>query len=88
MLREEAGRLGVDPGSIEVREVSTDEAAEREGFVGSPTIRIDGSDIQPTEEPAGLTCRVYRLPDGSVSPLPERDQVRDALAFALKAKVR
>ena len=88
MLRDEAGRLGVDPGSIEVREVGTDEAAEREGFVGSPTIRIDGSDIQATEEPAGLTCRVYRRPDGSVAPLPDRVQVHDALAGALKAKVR
>ena len=39
--------------------------AERERFVGSPTIRIDGVEVAPEPgEPAGLTCRVYRLRDG------------------------
>ena len=60
-LREEMRVLGLDPDSVEVREVAAEEDAERERFVGSPTIRIDGRDIQPTDEPAGLTCRVYRL---------------------------
>ena len=81
-LREQAASLGLDPGAIEAREIATGEEAEREGFVGSPTIRIDGRDVQPTEEPAGLTCRVYRLRDGRVSPLPDRADVRDALARA------
>jgi len=63
-----------------VREVPTDETAEREAFVGSPTIRIDGRDIAPTEgEPVGLTCRVYRTRDGSVSPIPDREDLRAAL---------
>ena len=80
-LREEMLALGLDPASVEVREVATEEAAEREGFVGSPTIRIDGRDLQPPkDEPAGLTCRVYRLRDGRHSPLPDRADVRDALA--------
>jgi hypothetical protein len=81
-LRAEAASLGIDPDAIGVREVATGQDAEREGFVGSPTIRIDGRDVQPTEEPAGLTCRVYRLRDGRVSPLPDRADVRDALARA------
>lgn len=79
-LREEMAALGLDPDAVEVREVATDEDAAREQFVGSPTIRIEGRDVQPTEEPAGLTCRVYRLRDGRVSPLPDRADVRDVLA--------
>jgi len=79
-LRDEMGELGLDPSSVAVREVATEEAAEREEFVGSPTIRIDGRDIQPpTGEPVGLTCRVYRLQDGRISALPDRAHVRDAL---------
>ena len=57
--------------------------AEREQFVGSPTIRIDGRDVQPPgSDPVGLTCRVYRRPDGRISALPDRADVREALARA------
>lgn len=81
ILREEMEAAGLDPDALEVREVESDADAERERFVGSPTIRINGRDLQPPgEEPVGLTCRVYRLPDGRVSPLPDRERVREALA--------
>ena len=83
-LREQVAAAGLDPEAIEVREVSSEGDAAREGFVGSPTIRVNGCDIQPPAgEPAGLTCRVYRLRDGRVSPTPDPDDVRDALAGAL-----
>jgi hypothetical protein len=82
-LREEMQALGLDPEEIEIREVRTHEDAEREGFPGSPTIRVDGRDVEPPgEEPTGLTCRVYRRPDGRVSALPDRAEVREALARA------
>lgn len=84
-LREEMRGVGLDPESVEVREVATDAAAERESFVGSPTIRVDGSDVQaPGDEPAGLTCRIYRLRDGRISPLPDRADVREALERAAR----
>jgi hypothetical protein len=87
LLREEMAALGMDPGAVEVREVVTEADAERERFAGSPTIRVEGRDVQPPgEEPAGLTCRIYRLRDGRVSPLPDRADVRDALAAALKGE--
>ena len=79
------GALGLDPDAVELRRIDTDEAAEGERFVGSPTIRVNGADVQPpgAEEPIGLACRVYRHRDGSVSPLPDPDDVREALAAAL-----
>jgi hypothetical protein len=80
MLREEMEALDLDAGAVAVREVATDEAADREGFVGSPTIRIDGADVQPpADDPVGLSCRVYRLHDGRISPIPDREDVREAL---------
>jgi hypothetical protein len=76
--------LGLDPATILVREVDTDQRAERERFVGSPTIRIDGQDIDPPgEDPVGLTCRVYRLADGRYSPVPDPATVRAALRNAM-----
>ncbi len=84
MLREAVAEAGLEPGSVEVREIDTEAAAAREGFVGSPTIRIDGADLQPPPEgePAGLTCRIYRRRDGTTSPLPDPADLRDALAAA------
>jgi hypothetical protein len=86
-LRAAMPALGLDPAAVVVREVDTDEAAERERFVGSPTIRIDGVDVQePGDEPIGLTCRVYRLRDGRISPTPDPADLRDALQAAMTAR--
>lgn len=85
IVREEMSDAGVDPDALAVREVHTDSEADELGFVGSPTIRVDGDDIQPPgEEPAGLTCRVYRLRDGRISPLPDREDIRDAMLNAIQ----
>jgi hypothetical protein len=84
MLRDEMGAAGLDPATIDVRELTTDSEARREEFVGSPTIRVDGRDVQPPgDEPVGLTCRVYRLRDGRISPMPDRSDVRAALQASL-----
>lgn len=84
ILREEMRAVGLDPESARVTEIETNEDAERSDFPGSPTIRIDGSDFQPPgpDEPRGLTCRVYRLRDGRASPLPDPQDLREALAKA------
>ena len=84
-LRAAMEDVGLDPETILVREVDTDQRAERERFVGSPTIRIDGVDVQPPadDEPIGLTCRVYRARDGRIVPVPDPADVREALEAAL-----
>jgi hypothetical protein len=81
-LRAAMKEAGLDPDSVEVTEIDTEDLASREAFVGSPTIRIDGDDIQPPEadEAVGLNCRIYRRRDGRVSPLPDPEDVREALA--------
>jgi hypothetical protein len=86
-LRAAMAELGLDPDAIVVREVDTDAGAEQERFAGSPTIRIDGVDVQdPGDEPAALTCRVYRRRDGRISPVPDPADVRDALHDALTTR--
>jgi len=66
---------------IQIREVITQADADALGFPGSPTIRIDGVDIDPVgvEARSRLTCRIYHLPDGRVSPVPSREQIEEAL---------
>jgi hypothetical protein len=86
-LRSALSDLGLDPDSVQLREVRTDAEAAQQRFPGSPTILIDGTDLQPTgeHEPGGLTCRLYRRRDGRISPTPDPDDVRDALRRALAA---
>lgn len=84
-LRSEMTALGLDPEAVVVREVTSDADAQEARFAGSPTIRVHGRDVQdPGDEPAGLTCRVYRLRDGRISALPDRADIRDALTAAIR----
>jgi hypothetical protein len=80
-LREVLADEGLNPDSVELREVETDEQARREHFYGSPTIRVDGEDVQapPNGAPMTLTCRVYRLRDGRPSPTPDPEDVRELI---------
>jgi hypothetical protein len=73
--------LGLEPDDLSVTEILTQEAAEAEGFIGSPTIRLNGEDIvDPGDTPPALDCRIYYRRDGKVSPLPDPDDLRDAIA--------
>lgn len=48
---------------IELREIKTADDALQMRFLGSPTIRIEGVDIDPSARSSnefGLKCRVYR----------------------------
>lgn len=80
-LRAALEEAGADV-AVHRRVVDTVEDAERQGFLGSPTILIDGRD--PFAEPGavpGLSCRVYRTQVG-VAGAPSVAQLRAALADA------
>jgi hypothetical protein len=83
-VREALADVGLDRIDVRMREIRTDEDAEQSGFVGSPTILIDGHDLVPAadDEPIGLSCRVYRRRDGGISPIPDPDDLREALTRA------
>jgi hypothetical protein len=83
-LRELVAEAGGVPEAIELRRVETIEAAAAERFLGSPTIRVDSRDVDPSaaeRDDFGLTCRIYRT-DGGQSPLPPDGWIRDALTSA------
>lgn len=85
--RDALREAGLDPDTVHMREIDTDADAEEAGFLGSPTILIDGVDVAPTPEgeKPGLTCRIYRRRDGKIAPTPDPADIRDALARALAA---
>jgi hypothetical protein len=65
-LREllESHAAGAD---IELVRVQDADAAERERFLGSPTVRVDGEDVEPgagERTDFGLKCRLFATPGG------------------------
>lgn len=72
---------GVDA-AVEMVRVETDEAAQKQHFSGSPTIRADGDDLfPPGHEDYSLACRVYQTPDGQQG-WPTQRMIEAALAKA------
>ena len=60
-----AGGLAESP--IELVRVADAETAQRERFLGSPTVRVNGEDVEPGAEERtdfGLKCRLFATPDG------------------------
>jgi hypothetical protein len=75
-----SGELGLEP-EIKLVEVPDREAARRLRFLGSPTIRVGGRDVDPdTGERSdyALSCRVFRTEAG-IAGQPDERWVREAL---------
>lgn len=52
---------------VVLRRIDDAEAARRERFLGSPTVRVDGEDIDPgaaARTDFGLKCRLYDTQEG------------------------
>jgi hypothetical protein len=65
-LRELLAGAGIDV-PVRVRVVLNADQAQQERFLGSPTIRVGGRDVEPgsaQRQDYGLACRLYAHPDG------------------------
>jgi len=66
---------------VEIKDAAT---ARTQGFLGSPSIRINGRDVEPGAKPVqvfGLTCRTY-TDEGRRSGLPPIKWIRAAVREA------
>jgi hypothetical protein len=61
--------------------VNDQDDAEFLGFVGSPSVRLNGTDVvpPPADTPANTGCRVYVQPDGSLSGRIPEGLLREAI---------
>lgn len=72
--------------TAEIRDVEVTDAADAQSkrFLGSPSVRVDGIDVDPSAtgvERFGLMCRVYRS-DKIASGVPPRQMIENALRTA------
>jgi hypothetical protein len=80
-----ASQLRLEP-EIRLVEVADPDAAVELCFLGSPTVRVDGRDVEPGAEARrdfALSCRIYRSERG-VAEQPEERWIRKALSEAVK----
>lgn len=66
LIDETIAELAIDA-EVEEIHVQDDEEAQALEFLGSPSIRVNGVDIDPdakTEGPFGRSCRLYETADG------------------------
>lgn len=67
--------------NIKLRNIPDAETADTERFLGSPTVRIDGRDVDPGAEDRddyGLKCRIYQT-DGGLTGMPPDQWIINAL---------
>lgn len=79
MLRAALDEMGLSGIGIVTTVIETSQAAERRGFIGSPTFLINGIDpFGEPGQPSALACRVYPHPSG-LTGLPDLSELRQAL---------
>jgi len=89
LVEQVSRELRLDP-EIRLVDVPDQEAAIGARFLGSPTIRVDGADIDPHIRSAdssavGVSCRIFST-DAGPAGLPDPDWLRAALACAARAR--
>jgi hypothetical protein len=76
-------RLADEAGAqVRQRRIETQDEAVRERFLGSPTVRVNGTDVDPSageRTDYGLGCRIYRLPGRGLSADPPQEWIQAAL---------
>jgi hypothetical protein len=80
-LRDLLQVAGVHVG-VQLRSIPDDAAAVREQFLGSPTVRVDGHDVEAGADGRrdfGMRCRLY-VTDEGLRELPLDEWVLDALS--------
>lgn len=81
-LEEVVQQIGIHP-EITLVKVKSEEDAKRLRFLGSPTVRVNGADVEPLargSENYGFRCRIYRV-NGKIlgsSPKEELEQALEA----------
>jgi hypothetical protein len=74
-------RVGAD---VELHQIESDEEARQQRFLGSPTVRVDGQDVEPgadTRQDYGIKCRLYAT-GGGIKRIPAKTWILAALSRA------
>ena len=72
---------------LQLREIDDADAATEHRFLGSPSVRVNGIDVEPEADSRDeyvYACRVYRSHHQGLAGQPSEDWVRDALGRSIQ----
>ena len=90
LVDEAVAEAGVSDVDVAVHQVDGPDDARAQKVIGSPTIRVNGVDVEYAEREPDETspgCRYYSTPDGW-KPLPERGMIVRAITVAKAREAR
>ncbi len=81
-LRQALSEVGAGE-QVRLVKVESQQEAERLRFLGSPTVRVNGNDVEPgiPSDGFGMECRLYWV-DGRPTGSPPLQWIEDAIAAA------
>ena len=85
LIRETVSELGAD-GRIEVVKVVDNDDAVAKRFLGSPSVRVNGKDLEVEEDGTtqySMRCRIYRTDEGQTG-VPSKELLTKAIQAAQK----
>lgn len=78
-ITEALSRLGLPPTTLSLRRVDSLDEAEHLGFLGSPSIHIDGADpFADPGAPVAMSCRLYPR-EGGATGYPTAGEIMGAI---------
>ncbi len=64
--------------NLKLINVDTPDQAEKFGFYGSPTIKVDGRDLEVRSGKFSYNCRLYDI-DGELTGIPTKEYIKEKL---------
>ena len=86
LIRETVSELGAD-GSIEIVKVVNNDDAVAKRFLGSPSVRVNGKDLEVEEDGTtqySMRCRIYRTDEGQAG-VPSKELLTKAIQAIQKS---
>jgi len=70
--------------NLELVLVESPEDAQQVGFQGSPSIKINGIDLEDKNDGFGFNCRLYSV-DGELTGIPSKEFIKERLLSKLES---
>jgi len=70
---------------LKLIQVDSPEDAQKVGFQGSPSIKINGEDMEGKQNGYSFTCRIYNI-DGVLTGIPSKEYIRKNILKQKKIK--
>jgi len=64
--------------NIEMTNIDSPEKAQQLGFLGSPSIRINGKDLEGERKEFSYSCRIYNI-SGNQTGIPTKEFIRNKI---------